>query len=232
MPILDLHPALPTAYRLRLGHQVRGDKGLRPAHLAGRIRVTSPYPSLLEQIAVAYGGTEPAPWASPDGPQVETVLPAEPLVVAIVPGQSLSQWWEHWNAGGCDRRCDGEKETLSGEPCLCPPSVKERRSDPRQWCQPVTRLSVLLPRLRSLATGRLDTHGVIAAQGIAASLALAQQALDQGVLVRATLSVRMRGSGAKQYVWPELVVSSQAVELGNGGHPELAEARKELPSDE
>ena len=98
-------------------------------------------------------------------------------------------------------------------------------------CRPVTRLSLLLPRLIEgpdalLAIGRLDSRGIIAATGLAASLDLVQAQLDGGHVIRATLTVRMRGNGARQYVWPELVISGRTLELGNtpGNTP------KELPS--
>ena len=219
MPLLDVPPQLPTAFRLRLGAMEKAGGKTRPTHLRGAIRVTSPWAQVIERIAAAYGGSEPETWDSPDGVQAQTVLPPQPLVVGIMPGQSLSQWWERWDAGGCTRRCDGVTETLSGEPCSCPPMPGRMRAE--RACRPVTRLSVVLPKLLEgqthlLAVGRLDSHGIIAAQGMAASIALAQQALDTGVVVRATLVVRMRGTGARQYVWPELVLSGSPLPLGVG----------------
>lgn len=207
-PLLDVQPQLPTVYRIRLGRKV----GNRPEHLDGSVRVTSQSRRIVEQIAEAYGGTPLEEWAAPDGPQLQTILPPEPLQVILMPGQALSQWWEHWSAGGCDRRCDGETCDAEGAlvSCLCVPDVRARMRDKRA-CKPVTRLTVLLPRVPVLGAGRLDTHGIIAAQGIGATIALAQQALDTGVMVRATLSVRKRGNGAKQYVWPELLVSMSEV---------------------
>lgn len=224
MPMYDVSPRLPTAFRLRLGAVERTAKGSRPTHLRGAIRVTSPWQQVVDRIASAYGGSEPEPWQSPDGLQVQTVLPPQPLVVGIMPGQSLSQWWERWNAGGCARRCDGVTETLSGNPCQCPPMPARMRAS--DACRPTTRLSILLPRLLEgdthlLAVGRLDSHGIIAAEGLQASLALAQQALDGGMVARATLVVRVRGTGATQYVWPELVLSG--VQLPLAGGPELPE---------
>lgn len=204
MPLTDLEPRLPTVYRIRLGTK---DKG-RPKHLDGQVRVTSAVPEVIEQIADCYRGSEPEPWASPDGPQLETILPAEPIKVVILPGQALSQWWERWNSGGCTKRCDGVKNIIDGTACSCP-EVEERLADRARWCQPTTRLTILLPKLKLLCAGRLDSTGEIAARGIGATIELAQAALDQGVMVGATLNVRMRGTGARQYVWPELTLHGE-----------------------
>ena len=226
MPINDIERRLPTSFRLRLGHRVSTNNGKqRPAHLSGRIRVTSPYRPIAEKIQIAYDGDAVTAWESPEGPQWETILPAVPLVVGIIPGQSLAQWWERWASGTCERRCDGEHEWIHNVACQCPPV--ESRMQAADACRPVTRLSLLLPRLIEgpdalLAVGRLDSQGIIAATGLSASLDLVQAQLDAGHVIRATLTVRMRGNGAKQYVWPELVISGQTLELGT--------TVKELPS--
>ncbi len=204
MPLDDLEPRLPTVYRLRLGQKDHG----RPKHLDGQIRATSAVPEVVAQIAECYNGSEPTRWESPDGPQSQTILPALPIKVVILPGQALSQWWEKWNAGGCVKRCNGVANIVDGLPCSCP-EVEERLRDRTRWCQPTTRLSVLLPKLKLLYAGRLDSTGEIAARGIGATIELAQAALDQGVMVGATLTVRQRGTGAKQYVWPELTLHGE-----------------------
>lgn len=218
-PILDLEPQLPTVFRLRLGEKsARG-----PKHLAGRLRATSAVRAIVEDIAANYQGSDVEPWASPDGPQWETKIPT-PLRVGILPGQGLSQWWERWGAGGCTHRCDGTREMIEARPCQCPPmparmTDRNDRGGPK-WCQPYTRLTVLLPRLRTMAAGRLDSTGQIAARGLAGSLSVAQGKLDSGLVVAATLAVRVKGTGAKQYVWPELVLSHDS-ELEWGPRPAL-----------
>jgi hypothetical protein len=223
----DLEPRLPTVYRLRLGQksETRKDKygNPLPEHLAGAFRVTSAVPAVISEIAERYDGTDPKLWASADGDQMETILPAVPLKIVLLPGQALSQWWEKWDSGGCTKRCDGVTDHLNGTACSCPQEVEKRLEDRRQWCQPITRLAFLLPRLKLLCAGRLDSTGVIAAQGIGATIELAQAALDEGVMVGATLAVRMRGTGAKQYVWPELTLHGEvpAGVLGGGRNTEI-----------
>jgi hypothetical protein len=61
-----------------------------------------------------------------------------------------------------------------------------------------------------LCAGRLDTGSRIAAQSLAGSIESARLLLDSGVLIQGTLFVQHRGTGAKQYVYPELTIDGEA----------------------
>ncbi len=226
MPIVDLAPQLPTAYRLRLGTtepatSQSGKKFDRPKHLAGKLRATSQLRSVIDSIAEAYEGEGVMSWERDGGRQWSTLLPARPLRVLLVPGSELSQWWEHWTGGTCDRRCDGVRDHVGGKPCSCPPV--EERTDRAVHCVPKSRLTLLLPRMAMLCAGRLDTGSKIAAQSLGGSIESARLLLESGVLIQATLWVQVRATGAKQYVYPELTIdgAGDAKMLGQGAVPAL-----------
>lgn len=197
MPILDLPASLPTAYRLRLGRKVNG----RPSDLDGAIRVTSPIRSLVEQIAKRYEGTPVALVDIQGATEAETVLPPKPLPIVLLPGQVVTQWWEKWGKTGCDRRCDGEWDQITGEACVCPP-VGVRMRDRSSYCQPTTRLTLILPRLDSPVAGRLDSTGRIFAESMMGT----NQLLAGGAPVRAMLNVRKRKGGRRQFVYAEVIL--------------------------
>ncbi|MFQ6851231.1 hypothetical protein AAIB46_10080 [Streptomyces sp. 35M1] len=89
---------------------------------------------------------------------------------AILPaGDPLSQANELWTGGGCARRCDGEVEKLSGEPCICRARYGEdwHLRGPREVCRPTSRISVMLPELPDLGVWRLESKSHYAADVMA-----------------------------------------------------------------
>src|SRR5689334_4731578 len=73
----------------------------------------------VEAAAQIWGGT-PEKW-QPQGngaAQFRVITQAVSLDAILPPGDPLSQSYESWSRGGCQRRCDGVSEELSGEPCL------------------------------------------------------------------------------------------------------------------
>ncbi|WP_240659768.1 hypothetical protein [Streptomyces sp. WAC 01529] len=98
---------------------------------------------------------------------------------AIMPsGDPLSQAYEMWTGGGCARRCDGEREQKSGQPCLCLAQYgpEWHRRSAREVCRPTSRISVMLPELPDLGVWRLDSHSYYAADGMAGSVDTVLQA--------------------------------------------------------
>lgn len=167
MPILTIQRRHRELGRIRAG--AKSAKGA-PTKL-DTWRLTSAQRNLIEEAARIWGGTV-EPWDSPSGPQFQVITTTDTITVAIPSGQSITQWLELWSGGGCQRRCDGEREILSDSPCLCDdPNDPDRRD-----CQPTTRFNVMLPELSDLGQWRLESHGFYAAAelgGIADLLAQA-----------------------------------------------------------
>lgn len=157
MPIITLQRRSRELGRIRIGQVVQSGNGkTRPSKL-DRFRLTSASKDLLDKVAALYGGTVAA-WTPANGgpPQWEVVTDSTRLPV-LVPPQPVSQYYELWAGGGCQRRCDGERELLSDVPCLCSPDPAERD------CKPTTRLNVVLRDVEGIGVWRLESHGYYAA---------------------------------------------------------------------
>ncbi|MEV3857781.1 hypothetical protein AB0J38_26080 [Streptomyces sp. NPDC050095] len=171
MPILVLQQRLRELGRIRIGQKVATAKGgTRPAKL-DRFRLTSPSRELLDRVAAKYGGTV-APW-TPEGEasQFEVITDARRMPIHVPP-QPVSQYFELWSGGGCQRRCDGVTELLKDRPCICGPDPERRQ------CKPTTRLNVVLSEIEGVGVWRLESHGYYAAlelPGVAELLAQAQR---------------------------------------------------------
>lgn len=179
-PIIDLQRRLVEVGRIRMGK--KGDKG-QPQKLS-TWRLTSRDQARLEAAADLYGGTV-RPWPERDG-EYELIVETDELPILLLPGQTLSQWHELWSGGGCQRRCDGEREILSDSPCLCDAEGPERK------CKPTTRLSVMLPDVPGLGAWRLESHGYYAAVELAATSHMLEQATARGQLLPARLRIDQR----------------------------------------
>lgn len=158
-------------------------EGNRPVKLS-TWRLTSRDKARLEAAAALYGGTV-QPWAEREG-EHELVVATDELSIFLLPGQTLSQWHELWSGGGCQRRCDGEREVLSDGACLCDVEGGERK------CKPTTRLSVMLPDVPGLGCWRLESHGYYAAVELAATSHMLEQATARGQLLPARLRIDQR----------------------------------------
>jgi hypothetical protein len=182
-PLIDLQRRMTEVGRLRMGHQVAHGQSRRPAKLE-HWRITSRDRSRLDAIAALYGGTV-EPWAERDG-EFEVYTTVDELPILILPGQTLSQWWELWSGGGCVRRCDGAREMLSEQPCICESERGARK------CKPTTRLSVMLPDVPGLGVYRLESHGYYAAVELSGTAAMLEAATVRGQLLPARLRIDQR----------------------------------------
>lgn len=179
---------------MQLGRVRMGEKGPKgEPRKRDTFRFTSASQSLLESVAEKYGGTvEEWPGAPDDGmwqlatdaAELDIVLPPVFSQADGTPTVPYSQWLELWSAGGCQRRCDGVTEAISGEPCMCD-------ADKRQ-CQITTRISFLMPDIRGLGVWRLDSHGWNAAAELPGTLEVLHQAAAQGQFIPATLRIEHR----------------------------------------
>lgn len=154
MPIkpIVLQRRLAEVGRIRIGQTLpTKNGGKRPAKL-DRLRFTSASRPLIEQVAAAYGG-DVAEWTPANGGAAQwEVITDTDRVPVVVPPTSVSQYMENWSGGGCQRRCDGETEMLSGGACIC-------AAQDSMICKPTTRLSVMLRDIPGLGVWRLESHG-------------------------------------------------------------------------
>lgn len=181
MPILTLQQRSRELGRIRIGKQVQASSGkMRPEKL-DRFRVTSASQSLIQRIAELYGGEAKA-WDNNGSPQWEVITTATRLPV-LVPPQPVSQYFEQWSAGGCQRRCDGVTELLKDRPCVCGPDPEER------VCKPTTRLNVVLRDVQGIGVWRLESHGYYSATELPA---VAEFLARAGGYVSAWLSLEER----------------------------------------
>ena len=159
LPIEGITPRVQEIGRIRMGE--KGPKGA-PVKLK-TFRLTSNDHRVLEAAAALYGGKVAAWPDAPDEGMWQVVTAAAELDILIPRSlRSVSQAWELWKGGTCERRCDGRTEELSGNPCICGPA----RGSSDDVCDVVTRLSVILPRLPGLGVWRLDSGGWGAASTI------------------------------------------------------------------
>lgn len=227
MPIIDLQRQMVEVGRIRMGRQVEferqdGTKGKRAAKL-DHFRLTGRDQSRLAVVAELYGGTV-EPWADRAG-EFEVYTTAAELPIFILPGQTLSQWWELWSGGGCSRRCDGVREILSDEPCLCDADTKRKT----RQCKPTTRLSVMLPDVPGLGVWRLESHGYYAAVELAGTAAMLETATARGVLLPARLRIDQRtkveGGKTTKYAVPviDLDITARAALMAGPAGPAALE---------
>lgn len=230
MPIITTQRRMAEQGRIRLGHKISGTTQggrayTRPAKLE-RFRFTSPSERLITEIANTYGG-EARPWDNDGKAEFEVLSEATAIPVIVVKG-GFSQWHEYWTKGGCQHRCDGEKDVAGN---FCDPQ------DPNHLAaieKPTTRLSVMLSEIESLGVWRMESKGWNAAAELPS---MAELAMHVGDLVPATLGLAERssiiqtdkGPQTSRYVVPFLdlhVTKQRLVEIvgGPGGAPALEAA--------
>lgn len=217
MPMLDVQKRHSEVFRLRLGD--KDERGF-PQKLTDSMRVTSPNQAVVAAFVDVYGG-EVKPWEQ----QWEAYLPITALPVLVLPGQSITAWWELYKKTVCERRCDGYTEQLSGQPCMCPADIVTRMAT-KGACRPMTRINIACPDVAVVGAGSLVTHGMIAAETLPQSVAIAEAALSRGLMVPAVLRVIVH-EGKKHYVVPQLEivgVSLAQLETGEVERPAVAAA--------
>lgn len=221
--IIGLQQQQTEVGRIRLGVKVATSSGgQRPAKL-DTLRFTSPRRDLIEKVAELYGG-KVEPWQPLKGNAQWQVITTSTEVPVMVPPQdpAQSQWLEMWSKGGCLRRCDGQTERISGNPCMCDPDPQERD------CKMHTRVNVLLEEVPGIGVWRVDTGSFYAAvelPSVAAILAAAN-GLIPGKLILDQRTVT-RGGKTFNFAVPVLDIAEfTPAELLSGKVPELAATRR------
>lgn len=233
-PIIDIQKRLVEVGRIRMGN--KSAKGA-PQKLEV-FRITSRDQARLAEIAAVYGG-EVVPWAERAG-EFEVITKSAELPILLLPGQALSQWYEMWSAGGCQRRCDGVTDVISDRACQCPPDPDERSklAAKGKACKPTTRLSVMLPEIPGLGVWRLESHGYYAAVELAATAGMLEQATAHGQVFPARLRIdqrhQVKDGKTTRYAVPVIDIDVRLPEALGGGtvvQPALERSRPEgLPS--
>lgn len=216
--ILNRQRQLAEQGRLRLGYTVPSDKGPRPMRSETWI-ATSHSREHIERAATLWGG-EAHEW-EPMGngaKQWRVITQTNSIPAILPPGDPLNQSYEQWNRGGCQRRCNGVTEELSGSPCICLAQHGETWFElgPREVCVSKSRLKVLLPDMPGLGSWRMETGSYYATDEIAGMVDTIRGAVGDSVLVPVTLRIEPRTRVAKgqtkQFVVP--VVELRGVTAG------------------
>jgi hypothetical protein len=238
MAVLDIQRRGQQIGRLRIGQQVstgkkdaNGNEKMRPARL-DTFRFTTGSRATAQAIAALYGG-KIRDWSG----EFEVITGQSEIGVTVPPrDEVVSQWYEMWSKGGCQRRCDSQHDQISNGPCLCPHAsdpgdadevaraALERadlaKANPPRACKLVTRISVMIPDLPGLGVFRLDTGSFYAAVEIGDSAALMQVARDRGVFLPAILRIEQRqrvaGGQTKKFPVPVLEVLATFRDLATG----------------
>ncbi|MEV4437518.1 hypothetical protein AB0K09_00625 [Streptomyces sp. NPDC049577] len=178
--------------RIRTGYsRPNPDPDKRPIPVRSETFVFSSHSRDYVAAAAELWGGEVEQW-TPQNQKIAQyrVISRAKEIRAILPaGDPLSQAYEMWSGGGCSRRCDGETERLSGQPCLClaryGPEWHER--SPREVCRPTSRIAVMLPDLPDLGVWRLESKSFYAADAMAGGVDIVLQATEG----RSLMPVRM-----------------------------------------
>lgn len=185
--------------RIRIGAKKRNAQGKEFPVALTQFRITSHSKEALEKLAEIYGGQVVAWKSAPTEGQWELMTESNSLNVVIPPTElGFSQWMEYWQGGTCERRCNGLREQISDQPCLCDPDALD--------CKPRTRLAVLFPELDSMALFRVETGSWSAAAEMAATVSIIEMAQSAGRMLPAFLKLEQR---AKKTRNPDGVVETK-----------------------
>lgn len=219
-PIASLSRRVQEQGRIRIGVKDAA-RGMKPIDT---FRFTSPDQGAIEQIAEVYGGTA-RPWSDDRANQknqFEVITTAPRIRVLVTPG-GLSQFYELWTGGGCQRRCDGvmceipihSDDTTEWDevPCLC-----EHR-DKHLLCKVKTRITVILPEIRFAGGWRLETSSMNAAREMPGMEQLIA-GIQSGGLTEGVLEIADGKSGSgkqtKRYKYPKLSINVSMEQLAAG----------------
>jgi hypothetical protein len=197
--------------RLRTGYT----KGNRPVRSATFV-VTSHSEEHVRKAAELWGGT-PEQWTPLNSniTQWRVITTASSIEALITPGDPLNQYNELWTGGGCQRRCDGETELLTRQPCLCARQFGEDWHQQKKGtvCSATSRLSVMLPDLTGMGMWRAETHSFYAAAEWGGMVDMVLKGTDGKGFVPVTLRIEPRQvvRAGKTTKFPVIVVELRGV---------------------
>lgn len=181
--------------------------------------VSSHSEEYVEAAAAVWGG-KPEKW-QPQGNGAEQfrVITTSKVIDAILPpGDPLSQAYEMWNRGGCQRRCDGITELLSDNPCVCRAKFGEDFHEQKAGtvCNMTTRLNVMLPAMPDIGVWRAETHSFYAANELAGHVDTIRGLVGQQTMVPVRLRIeqRTRVSEGQTKHFPVIALELRGVTAG------------------
>lgn len=185
-----IRPKVNEIGRIRLGEKTQSGA---PKSLS-TFRLTSYDRGVLDAAQAIYGGTVRA-WTDAPDPGMFQLITTVAAIDILIPRslQNVTQSYELWTGGACQRRCDGRLCALPEQDvvaCMC---AADGLTGADRECEVITRLSVIMPRLPGLGVWRLDTGGWHAATTIPSTLELLM-ALDPRQMVPAVLRAVQRSS--------------------------------------
>ncbi|MGA5604048.1 hypothetical protein ACPCUF_23935 [Streptomyces griseoincarnatus] len=197
--------------RLRTGYT----QGNRPMRSSTWV-ITSHSEEHVRTAAALWGG-EPEQWSPLNSTisQWRVITKASSIEALITPGDPLNQYNEMWSKGGCQRRCDGETELLTRQPCLCARQFGEDwHTQPKgRVCSTTSRLNVMLPELTGMGMWRAETHSFYAAQEWGGMVDMVLAGTDGKGFVPVTLRIepRQRVANGETKKFPVVVVELRGV---------------------
>lgn len=173
----------------------------------------------IEAAAAVWGG-KPEKWQPQgNGAQQWRVITTSKAIDAILPpGDPLSQAYEMWNRGGCQRRCDGITELLSDNPCVCRAKYGEDFHEQKAGtvCNMTTRLNVMLPAMPDIGVWRAETHSFYAANELAGHVDTIRGLVGQQTMVPVRLRIeqRTRVAGGQTKHFPVIALELRGITAG------------------
>lgn len=209
--ILTLQRQARELGRLRTGYT----DGKRP--MRSRTWVLSSHAQhYIEAAAAAWGG-QVEQWTPLNSkiPQYRVITETESIDALLPPGDPLSQYNEMWSGGGCQRRCDGETEQLTRQPCLCAKQFGEDwHLQPKgRVCSATSRLNVMLPDMPDLGVWRAETHSFYAANEWGGTVDMVLSGTNGKGLVPVALRIepRQRVANGQTKKFPVVVVEVRGI---------------------
>lgn len=197
--------------RLRTGYT----QGNRPVRSATFV-VTSHSEEHVRKAAELWGGTAEQ-WTPLNSniAQWRVITKASSIEALITPGDPLNQYNELWTGGGCQRRCDGETELLTRQPCLCARQFGEDWHQQKKGtvCAATSRLNVMLPDLAGMGMWRAETHSFYAAAEWGGMVDMVLKGTNGDGFVPVTLRIEPRQvvRAGKTTKFPVIVVELRGV---------------------
>ncbi|MER5750684.1 hypothetical protein [Streptomyces sp. NPDC002088] len=197
--------------RLRTGY-TQGNRPMRSVNWV----VTSHSEEHVRRAAELWGG-EPEQWQPLNSTITQwRVITKTPSIEALItPGDPLNQYNEMWSKGGCQRRCDGETETISRQPCICLARFGEDWHQQKKGtvCSTTSRLNVMLPDLSGMGMWRAETHSFYAAQewGGMVDMVLAGTNGEGFIPVNLRIEPRQRVANGETKKFPVVVVELRGI---------------------
>lgn len=200
--------------RLRTGYV----DGKRPVRSDTWI-VSSHAEHYVQAAAQAWGGLVEK-WQPQGGGAAQYRVRTDAVALdAILPGgDPLSQSFELWSGGGCQRRCDGITEMQSDTPCICRAQHGDNFHEQGKGniCSATTRLNVFLPDMPDVGVWRAETHSWYAASEIAGAVDLIRSAVgpEAVIPIRLRIEQRQRKANGQTKKFPVIVVELRGITTG------------------